>query len=141
MDYSSYNSLGQKTGVGSLSLLQGIFPTQGLNPGLSHGRKILYPLSHQGSPSGKEPTCNAGDARDAGLISGSGRSPEGGYSNPLQYYCLENPMDRGAWWGAVHRVTQSWTCLKRLSMLASKYLEKQKRPLINVAFFGIGMKT
>ena len=41
---------GQNTGVGSLSLLQGIFPTQGLNPGLPHCRQILYPLSHQGSP-------------------------------------------------------------------------------------------
>ena len=48
--YSSWNSPGQDTGVGSLSLLQGIFPTQGLNPGLPHCRQILYQLSHQGSP-------------------------------------------------------------------------------------------
>ena len=48
--YCSRNSPGQKTGVGSLSLLQGIFPTQGSNPGLPHGRWILYQLSHQGSP-------------------------------------------------------------------------------------------
>ena len=48
--YSPWNSPGQNTGVGSLSLLQGIFPTQGLNPGLPHYRKILYQLSHQGSP-------------------------------------------------------------------------------------------
>ena len=48
--YSSWNSPGQNTGVGSLSLLQGIFPTQGSNPGLPHGRWILYQLSHQGSP-------------------------------------------------------------------------------------------
>ena len=39
----------------------------------------------------KEPACNAGDAGDTGLIPGSGRSPEGGHSNPLQYSCLENP--------------------------------------------------
>ena len=45
-----WNSPGQNTGVGSLSLFQGIFPTQGLNPGLSHCRQILYKLSHQGSP-------------------------------------------------------------------------------------------
>ena len=45
-----WNSPGQNTGVGSLSLLQGIFPTQGSNPGLPHGRWILYQLSHQGSP-------------------------------------------------------------------------------------------
>jgi len=48
--YSPWNSPGQNTGVGSLSLLQGIFPTQGLNPGLPHYRQILYQLSHQGSP-------------------------------------------------------------------------------------------
>ena len=45
-----WNSLGQNTGVGSLSLFQGIFPTQGLNPGLPHCRQILYQLSHKGSP-------------------------------------------------------------------------------------------
>ena len=47
--YSPWNSLGQNTGVGSLSLLQGIFPTQGSNPGLPHCRRILYQLSHKGS--------------------------------------------------------------------------------------------
>ena len=48
--YTPWNSPGQNTGVGSLSLLQGIFPTQGLNPGLQHRRQILYQLSHKGSP-------------------------------------------------------------------------------------------
>ena len=48
--YSPWNSPGQNTGVGSLSLLQGIFPTQGSNPGLLHYRRILYQLSHKGSP-------------------------------------------------------------------------------------------
>ena len=48
--YSPWNSPGQNTGVGSLSLLQGIFPTQGWNPGLPHCRQILYQLSHKGSP-------------------------------------------------------------------------------------------
>ena len=48
--YSSWNSPGQNTGVSSLFLLQGIFPTQGLNPGLPHCRQILYQLSHKGSP-------------------------------------------------------------------------------------------
>ena len=48
--YSSWNSLGQNTEVGSLSLLQGIFPTQGSNPGLPHCRQILYQMSHKGSP-------------------------------------------------------------------------------------------
>jgi len=48
--YSPWNFPGQNTGVGSLFLLQGIFPTQGSNPGLPHGRQILYQLSHKGSP-------------------------------------------------------------------------------------------
>ena len=51
MHYSPWNSPGQNTGVGSLSLLQGIFPAQGSNPGLPHCRQILYQLSHKGSPS------------------------------------------------------------------------------------------
>ena len=46
--------------------------------------------------------ANAGDIRDMGSIPGSGRSPGGGHGNPLQYFCLENPMDRGAWWVTVH---------------------------------------
>ena len=51
--------------------------------------------------------AKAGDVRDAGSISGSGRSSGGGNGNPLQYPCLENPMDRGAWQAAVHRVSKS----------------------------------
>ena len=46
----------------------------------------------------KNPPANAGDISEAGLIPELGRSPGGGYDNPLQYSCLENPMDRGAWW-------------------------------------------
>ena len=53
--------------------------------------------------------ANAGDIRDLGLIPGSGRSPGGGNGNPLQYSCLENPMDRGAWWATVHGVAESDT--------------------------------
>ena len=55
--------------------------------------------------------ANAGDTRDVGSISGSGRSPGVGNGNPLQYSGLENPMDRGAWQGTVHGVTKSWTQL------------------------------
>ena len=51
----------------------------------------------------KNPPTNAGDLRDPGLIPGWGRSLGGRYSNPLQCSCLENPMDRGAWWAIVHR--------------------------------------
>ena len=50
-----------------------------------------------------------------GPIPGSGRSPGGGHDNLLQYSCLENPIDRGAWWAKVHRVTKCWTQLKQLS--------------------------
>ena len=53
--------------------------------------------------------ANAGDLREAGSIPRSRRSPRGGHSNPLQYSCLENPMDKGAWQAIVHRVAQSWT--------------------------------
>ena len=49
----------------------------------------------------------AGDVRDLGSIPGLGRSPGGGHGNPLQYSCLENPMDRGVWWATVYRVTKS----------------------------------
>ena len=51
--------------------------------------------------------ANAVDFRDAGSIPGSGRSPGGGHSNPVQYSCPENPVNRGAWWAAVHGVTKS----------------------------------
>ena len=57
----------------------------------------------------KNPHNNAGDVRDVGSIPASGRSPGGGHGNPLQYYRLENPMDRGAWWAMVHRITKSQT--------------------------------
>ena len=52
--------------------------------------------------------ANAGNIRDVGLIPGSGRSPGEGHGNPLQYSCLENPMDRGTWWATVHAVAKSW---------------------------------
>ena len=68
-----------------------------------------------GGSVGKESTCNAGDAGDMGLLPGSGRSPGGGHGNPLQYSCLENPIDRGAWWATVHGVLKSQTCQKQLS--------------------------
>ena len=61
------------------------------------------------SSADEESACNAGIAEDTGLIPGLGRSPGGGHGNPLQYSCLEKPMDRGAWWATDHRVTKSWT--------------------------------
>ena len=68
----------------------------------------------------KNPSDNTGDARDMGLIPGSGRSPRGGNGNPFQDSCLENPMDRGAWLSTVHGVTKSQTQLT-FSMYSKKY--------------------
>ena len=55
----------------------------------------------------KNPPASAGDIRDLDSIPGLGRSPGGGHSNPLQYSCLENPMNRGAWQATVHRTAKS----------------------------------
>ena len=68
----------------------------------------------------KNPPTNAGDIRDMGSISVSGRSSGGGLGNPFQYSCLENPIDRGAWWATVYRAAKSRTELKRLSMHRSQ---------------------
>ena len=63
----------------------------------------------------KNPPANAGDIRDAGSMPGLGRSTGEGDGNPLQYSCLENPMDSEAWWAMVHWVAKSQKGLKRLS--------------------------
>ena len=63
----------------------------------------------------KTPSGNAEDLRDMGSIPRSGRFPGARHGNPLQYSCLENPMDRGGWWATVHRVAKSQTRLKRFS--------------------------
>ena len=63
----------------------------------------------------KNPAANAGDIKDVGSISRSGRYPEGENDNPLQYSYLENPMDRGAWQATVNRVAKRQTQLKQLS--------------------------
>ena len=60
----------------------------------------------------KNPPASAGDIRDAGSIPESGRSPGGGFGNPFQYSCLENPMVRGTWQATVHGVVKSQTQLK-----------------------------
>ena len=66
----------------------------------------------------ENPPANAGDTKDAGSISGLGKSPGGGHGNPLQYSCLENPMAGGFWQATVHRVRQSRT---RLSDVTTTY--------------------
>ena len=73
-------------------------------------------MDFPGGASGKEHACHAGDRRNMGSLFGLGRPPGGGHSNPLQYSCLENPMDRGAWWATVHWAVKSKTQLKQLGM-------------------------
>ena len=75
-------------------------------------------LNRTGSSDGKEPACNVGDP---GSIPGLKRSPGERHGNPLQYSCLENPMEREAWWAIVHRVAKSQTRLKQLSTLRAVY--------------------
>ena len=88
----------------------------------------IYTYVHLGDSTGKNkkenPPASAGAVRYTGLIPGSGRSPGGGHSNPCQYSCLENPMDRGAWRATVHGVTHNRTWLKWLSMWAQMYILK-----------------
>ena len=79
---------------------------------------LLEQWDFPGGSDGKDSAYNAGDL---GSILGLGRSPGEGNGNPLQYSCLENPMDRGAWGATVHGVTESQT---RLSGLQSKKLEQ-----------------
>ena len=87
----------------------GVIPSQIF--GLSHC--VMERQGFLGDAVVKNLPADAGDAGDAGLIPGSGRSPGGGHGHPLQYFCLEKLMDRGAWWAAVHEVLKSQT---RLSM-------------------------
>ena len=83
-------------------------------------RLSFYFLCCLGGTVIKKPPANAGDARDVGLILGLGRSPGVGSGNPFQYSCLENSMDRGAWWATVPGVTWSrsqrgghyWPCMQ-----------------------------
>ena len=117
-------------------------PTPVFLPGKSHGQRSLAGVAKeldtnewlkyllQGASQVtvvvKNLPANA-EVRDVGLIPGLGRSPGGGHDNPFQYSCLENPMDRGAWWAIVHRVAKSQTCSHNL---LQKYL--QTKPLCSV---------
>ena len=68
-------------------------------------------------PGGSDGKASAYNAGDLGSIPGSGRSPGEGNGNPLQYSCLENPMDGGAWWATVHGVAKSWTRLSDFTLI------------------------
>ena len=83
----------------------------------------------QGGTSGKEP-ASGGDIRYLGSIPGLGRSPGGGHGNILQYSCLKNPMDKGAWCATVHRVPKSWRWLKQLNTCTHRFLDERKFWLI-----------
>ena len=74
-------------------------------------RNSIYVWASQVALVVKNPPANAGDARDVSSVPGLGRSSGVGSGNPLQYSCLENSMDRGAWQATVHAVANSQTCL------------------------------
>ena len=136
--YSPWNSPGQNTGVGSLYLLQGFFPTQGSNPSLPHYRQILYQLSHKESPlshrlSGlKQHTSvlsseiqNGSHWVKSSLPLGE---PNRGYRrrqwHPIPVLLLGK--DGGAWWAAVHGVGKGWTRLSDFTLtFHSHALEKE----------------
>ena len=83
--------------------------------------KELFPLkSQKGFPGGSEVKASACNAEDLGLIPESERSPGEGNGKPLQYSCLENPMDGGAWWATVHWVAKSQILLSNLTNLTVK---------------------
>ena len=75
-------------------------------------------VGFRGGSDSKESACKAGDL---GSTPESGRSPGEGNDNPLQYSCLENPMDRGAWWATVNGVTKSWTGLSDFTFTFKAY--------------------
>ena len=80
-----------------------LFPSRAMSNLLLGLVRCIKP-GFPGGSDGKEPACNAGDP---GLIPGLGRSPGEGNGYPLQYFCLENSMDRGAWWATVHGVVRA----------------------------------
>ena len=94
-----------------------------------------------GGTSGKEPTCSAGDIKETGSIPGSWRSPEGRHGSPLQYSCLANPLDRGAWWTTVHSVAKSQIWLKKLSAHICIYFGKHETQKHNDHFYSFETST
>ena len=96
---------------------RGMYTYQNVPHGTS---QICANFMNRGFPSGSEGKASAYDAGDPGSIPGSGRYSGEGNGNPLQYSCLENPMDRGAWWAAVHGVAKSQT---RLSDFTFTFIE------------------
>ena len=92
-----------------------LYPSCFLKCGTTKSIKLDTSIQKAGLPwwlSSEESASQPANIGDMGSIPGSGRSPEEGNGNPLQYSCLENPRDGGAWWAAVYGVAQSWTRLK-----------------------------
>ena len=88
----------------------------------------------------KNPPANAEDIRDLGLIPGSGRSPGGGHGNPLQYSCLENAMDRGAWWATVQSNKESdMTELTEQACMKSKIQKLKLDFFFRIIIYSIGI--
>ena len=85
----------------------------------------VYTLGFSGGSDGEESVCNA---RDLGSVPGLGRSSGEGNSNPLQYSCLGNPLDRGAWWAMVHEVAKSWTRLRETNTSPVVYTHPCQTP-------------
>ena len=81
-----------------------------------HFRVVFKQLGFSDGSVSKESACNVGGTRDTGLIPGSGISTGEGNGNPLQYSCLENSMDRGAWQVILHNIAESQTRQKQLSI-------------------------
>ena len=90
---------------------------------------------HLGIPGSSEVKVSACNAGDLGSIPGLERSPGEGNGNPLQYSCLENLMDRGAWWATVHGVAKSWTRLSDFTFTSSATWTLDNMPLIHWALF------
>ena len=81
---------------------------------------LVSPFPPLGFPGGSDGKASAWNAGDPGSIPGSGRSPGEGNGNPLQYSCLENPTDRGAWWATIHGVAKSQTRLSDFRVCVCK---------------------
>ena len=108
----------ERRSLGSWTINKGKLPTgQNLHMSVmwTDQKCLLWAIGLPQCLSNKESACDVGATADTGSTPGSGRSHGGGHGNPLQYYCLENAMDRGAQWAIVQEVTKSWTWLKRLS--------------------------
>ena len=109
---SAFGTLEPRGGglAGSASLSHPLQTEARREPG-DREMNVAYSCPQLGLPGGSDGEESACSAGDPGLIPGWGRSPGGGHGNPLQYSCLEKPMDRGAWCVTAHGVTKSWTRL------------------------------